>query len=68
MMVRYAQDSGKINFFREICAIMNVAESIRLQKQKLCGISSGIVQEWKTFLANIEEVGKRKLRGRYGNA
>jgi hypothetical protein len=29
---------------------------------------NGFVQEWKTFLANIEEVGKRKLRGRYGNA
>jgi hypothetical protein len=26
------------------------------------------VQEWKTFIANIEKIGKRKLRGRYGNA
>jgi hypothetical protein len=32
------------------------------------GEHNGFVQEWKTFLANIEEVGKRKLRGRYGNA
>jgi hypothetical protein len=29
---------------------------------------NGFVQEWKTFLEDIEEVGKRKLRGRYGNA
>jgi hypothetical protein len=60
MMVRYAQDSGKINFFREIFAIMT---SLRV-----FGFENGFVQEWKTFLANSEEVGKRKLHGRYGNA
>jgi hypothetical protein len=42
MMVRYAQDSGKINFFREIFAIMTSLRVFGFKNRNFAGFSSGI--------------------------
>ena len=42
MMVRYAQDSGKINIFREICAIMTSLRVFGFKNRNFAGFSSGI--------------------------
>jgi hypothetical protein len=42
MMVRYAQDSGKINFFREIFAIMTSLRVFGFKNRNFAGFSSNI--------------------------
>jgi len=42
MMVRYAQDSGKITFFREILAIMTSLRVFGFKNRNFAGFSSGI--------------------------
>ena len=42
MMVRYAQDSGKINIFREIFAIMKSLRVFGFNNRNLAGFSSGL--------------------------
>jgi hypothetical protein len=42
MMVRYAQDSGKINFFKEIFAIMTSLRVFGFKNRNFAGFYSGI--------------------------
>jgi hypothetical protein len=41
-MIRYAQESGKINFFREIFAVMTPLRVFGFKDRNLAGFSSGL--------------------------